>query len=115
MKAKEITVIYLEPTNQQMSDCASNTYRYIEMQNAQTYREPVEEDFQQAHPFLAFVITFVVWGVGLVIYLRTRKKQTDQRNRINENAKAIMRNNRLLREQIRLQNQVLEAMRREEE
>ncbi|MGB3787179.1 MAG: hypothetical protein WA949_04150 [Phormidesmis sp.] len=94
-----------------MSDRAS-TYKYTEMQSAQTYRKPVEEDLQHTHPFLTFVITFVVSGIGLVMYLRTRKKEKDQRNRINENAKAIERNNKLLREQIQLQTEVLEALRR---
>ncbi len=100
-----------------MGDRPSVTYHYTEMQATETYQEPTDNE-SLADLISSLIVFFITFGVLFLFFKYTyrysRKMLTEQKATADENTEAIKLNNGLLREQIELQREILEALRRKE-
>ena len=86
-------------------------HEYVEIQNQDAYPGVYEEDPVAVKVFSALIVPALLLGFLLWFMRRAKAQSESALARANENTKVIAENNELLRENIAIQREILEAMR----
>jgi len=92
-------------------DYRQEAYEYIEVQDQETYPEAYQEDAVVVRVLSALIVPALLISFLFWLMRRAKKQAEEALARSAENTKVIAQNNELLRENIALQREILEAMR----
>lgn len=97
-----------------IGDRTGTDYQYIEMQDTETYQEPRADEPYLFRLFSALIIPVALFALLVWALKRSQKVFMEQKAMAEENIEVLKLNNELLKEQIQLQRETLEAFKRKE-